>query len=45
MVPVLVDTSCEVSASLIDVGGVAVGAIDLVNYSCLFLGSSLSLFD
>ena len=45
MVPVLVDTSCEVSASLIDVGGVAVGAIDLVNCSCLFLGSSLSLFD
>ena len=45
MVPVLVDTSCEVSASLIDVGGVAVGAIDLVNCYCLFLGSSLSLFD
>jgi len=30
---VLGQSSCEVSASLTDVGGVAVGAIDLMHYS------------
>ena len=37
-------SGCEVSASLTDVGGVAVGAIDLLYHApCLFLGSSLSV--
>ena len=36
--------SClEVPASLSDAGGLAVGALDLVNRSFLLLGSSLSL--
>ena len=32
----------KVSASLTNVGGLIVGAFDLVNCSCLLLGSSLS---
>ena len=36
-------SSCEVSASLTDVGGTAVGAIILYTAPFLFLGSSLSL--
>ena len=36
-------SSCEVSASLTDVGGAAVGAIILYTAPFLFLGSSLSL--
>ena len=34
---------CKVSASLTDVGGLAVSAFDLINRSFLLLGSSLSL--
>ena len=34
---------CKVSASLTDVGGLAVGTFDLINRSFLLLGSSLSL--
>ena len=36
-------SSCEVSASFTDVGGVAVGALILYTAPCLFLGSSLTL--
>ena len=36
-------SSCEVSASLTDVGGAAVGAIILYTAPFLFRGSSLSL--
>ena len=36
-------SSCEVSASLTDVGGVAVGELILYTAPYLFLGSSLSL--
>ena len=37
-------SSCEVSASLTDVGGMAVGTIDLISYS-LFVPGFVFVFD
>ena len=40
---VFTESRVKVSASLTNVGRLAVGAFDLVNAPCLLLGSSLSL--